>query len=372
MRTVLIEPAKKWPQLLICLCGGCWLFATLLQAQSVDEDLPLPRWEEEPSHLPSGSQFNSLLPSDSLTAPSDFMPSGPRLTDTPPVLMPGYSELGPTDLSLFLHGSILGNVTPLRTPAVPTAAVALKELPSEILQGLATSPANEMLMDPQSLLGEVSRLDLERLLDFHAKEAKVRFYLLVIGADQKLPTITALDQLAHGALTRQHSCLAVYPLGEPWRARVFMSKSVHHFVPVKNLADLAADCIADAQQAGEPTSQLQRFAVRLSTRLFWLEKTLTGTGSQTSLQEISAESEPTTAAPSESSSTRIMAMTGLILGGLCLLVITLLIIRRRVRKKRPDESFVWLLPDPDVLPRLGGAFSGGSSSICSFKARGGN
>lgn len=367
MRTALIEPAKKWPLLLICLCGG-WVISTPLLAQSVEEDLPLPRWEEEPTNLPTGSQFNSLLPSDSLTAPSDFTLSGPRLTDTPPVLMPGYSELGPTDLSLFLHGSILGNANQARTPHVPTAAVALKELPPEILRGLATSPANELLMDPQPLLGEVPRQDLERLLEFHAKEAKVRFYLLVIGPDQKLPSITALDSLAHGALTRQHSCLAVYPLGEPWRARMFMSKSVHQFVPVKNLADLAADCIADAQQVEEPTTQLQRFAVRLSTRLFWLEKTLTGTGAQTSLQEIAAEGETSTASLIEPSSTRAMAVIGLVLGGLCLLAITLVIMRMRARKKRPDDSFVWLLPDPDVLPRLGGAFSGGSGAVCSVKA----
>lgn len=367
MPAIHIKFAKKRLPLLICLCGA-WALGQPLKAQSVDADLPLPRWDNEPAQLPTGSQFNSLLPSDSLTAPSDFMSSGPRLTDTPPVLMPGYSELGPTDLSLFLHGSILDKSPRAPAPRQPTAALALKDLPAEILQGLATSPANELLMDPLNLLGEIPRQDVERLLEFHVKEAKVRLYVLVIGADQKLPASMALDTLAHGALTRQHSCLAVYPLGEPWRGRLFMSQSVHQYVPVKNLAELAADCIADAQQAEESAAQLQRFAVRLSTRLFWLEKSLTGVGAQTSLAEVAAVSEEAPMSGRETGSTRTLAVLGLVLGVICLMVLTAVVLRLRAKRKRPDESYVWLLPDPEVLPRLGGAFSGGGGALCSFKS----
>lgn len=352
---------------LLCL-SLCWGCTVLSLAQSLDDDLPLPRWEDEPTAMPSGSQFNSLLPSDSLTAPSDFLPSGPRLTDSPPVLMPGYSELAPMDLSLFLHGSIMGSAPVAKTPHLPTAAMALKEVPAEVLSGLAQSPANELLMDPLTLLGEIPRQDVERLLEFHAKEAKVRLYLLVIGADQKLPSSLTLDRLAHGALTRQHSCLAVYPLGEPWRARLFMSRSVHQFIEVQNLAELAADCIADAQQTEEPTAQLQRFSVRLSTRLFWLEKSLAGTGAQTTLQEVAATSEASLSQASESSTTQTLAWIGAALGVVCMLTLAAFWLKLHAKKKRPDEAFVWVLPDPEVLPRLGGAFSGGSGAICSFKA----
>ncbi len=117
-----------------------------LSAQSIDEELPLPRWEREAPALPRisepGSQFNSLLPTDSLLpSPPEqqgLLQSGPRLADAPPVLMPGYSELGPTDLSLFLHGSILQAVKPAHAPHQPTPVMSLRELPQELLTTLAT------------------------------------------------------------------------------------------------------------------------------------------------------------------------------------------------------------------------------------------
>ena len=342
--------------------------------QNIDEVLPLPRWDKEAPAQPvaeePGSQFNSLLPSDpfaddNLTLP----PSGPRLSDAPPTLMPGYSELGPMDLSLFLHGSILQSDSPKAAMPHPTPVMDLRDLPAEILQGLTDAPANEYVMDPQNLIPEVTRIDLDRLLEFHAKESQIHFYLLIIDTNQKLPDAATLDHLAHGALTRQKACLAVYPMGEPWRARVLLSPSIHSSVTAASLADLAADCIQDAHQAQQSSLQLQRYAVRLSTRLFWLEKTLPSASvasSTTSLQEIAGQSNP--ASSPLFGSKWILPSLITIAGLLATILLTLILRKKRSRLVMTEPTHVWILPDIEVTPRLGGAFSGGASIMISFKS----
>jgi hypothetical protein len=341
--------------------------------QSIDEDLPLPRWEKDAPAVPRneepGSQFNSLLPSDPFANDHFELPaSGPRLSDAPPTLMPGYSELGPMDLSLFLHGSILQSADQSAVMHRPTPVMDLRDVPSELLKGLTDAPANEYLMDPQNLTPEVTRIDLERLLEFHAKESLIHFYLLVLDTNQKLPDSAALDDLAHGALTRQKACLAVYPLGEPWRARIFLSPTIHGSVTSAMLTELAADCIQDAHQAQLSSQQLQRYAVRLSTRLFWLEKSLPAVSaapSTTSLQEVAASASP--AILSHLLTTWALPLS---IGGALLFLIALALILR-ARRSAPamvEPTHVWILPDIEVIPRLGGAFSGGTSALISFKS----
>ncbi len=366
---------------LIEAVGTACLMLTLLASsvplafsQDIDETLPLPRWENEAPLQPMaeepGSQFNSLLPSDPFANdPLELPPSGPRLSDAPPTLMPGYSELGPTDLSLFLRGSILQSDSPKAAMPHPTPVMDLRDLPADILQGLTDAPANEYVMDPLNLIPEVTRIDLDRLLEFHAKESLIHFYLLVIDTNQKLPDAATLDHLAHGALTRQKACLAVYPLGEPWRARILLSPSVHSSVTAATLSELAADCIQDAHQAQQSSLQLQRYTVRLSTRLFWLEKSLpiaSAATSTTSLQEIAGQTK-STSSPLIGSKWIVPSLIA-IAGLLATILLTLILRKKRSRLAMTEPTHVWILPDIEVTPRLGGAFSGGASNMISFKS----
>ncbi len=357
--------------LVLTLLASC---VSLAFSQDIDEALPLPRWENDAPAQPMaeepGSQFNSLLPADAFVEDSLELPSsGPRLSDAPPTLMPGYSELGPTDLSLFLHGSILQSDSPTAAMPRPTPVMDLRDLPTEILDSLKDAPTNEYVMDPQNLIPEVTRIDLDRLLEFHAKDCQIHFYLLVIDTNQQLPTTAALDHLAHGALTRQKACLAVYPLGEPWRARVLLSPNIQSTVTTATLADLAADCIQDAHQAQQSSLQLQRYAVRLSTRLFWLEKTLPSSSTETNtslLPKIAGQTHPISISLFQSTwiVPSLIAMAVL----LTAIWLTQLLVKKRSRQLMTEPTHVWILPDIEVTPRLGGAFSGGSSITVSFKS----
>jgi hypothetical protein len=355
--------------LALLISGVSWAYG-----QGIDEALPLPRWENDaPAQAMAeepGNQFNSLLPNDPFANdPLEFPASGPRLSDAPPTLMPGYSELGPTDLALFLQGSILQTDRPTAALPHPTPVMDLRDLPTEILQSLKDAPTNEYVMDPKNLIPEVTRTDLDRLLEFHAKDCQIHFYLLVIDTNQKLPDAATLDHLAHGALTRQKACLAVYPMGEPWRARILLSPSVHSSVTAATLSELAADCIQDAHQAQQSSLQLQRYAVRLSTRLFWLEKTLPSSSTATSslsLQDIAGQTHPISNSLFQSTwiVPSLIAMA-VLLTAICL---TQLLVKKRSRQLMTEPTHVWILPDLEVTPRLGGAFSGGSSITVSFKS----
>jgi hypothetical protein len=345
-------------------------------AQSIDEELPLPRWEKEPPIIKSeaGNHFNSLLPADpllpALPAPQGLLQSGPRLGDTQPSLMPGYGDVEPMDLSLFLHGSILQQQSkrPARTP---TPALALRDLPQDIVRSLLDAPANELLIDSQNLVPEITRGDLERLLAFHAGESTIRLYMLVIDADQKLPDTLDLTRLAHGALSRQPSCLAIYPLGEPWRTRLLLSQSVHTSVTSAGLADMAADCIRDAHQAEDEAVQIQRYAVRLSTRLFWLQKSLV-----LSLNKVTASGprllevvgQDTNSGQSQGTiDLRLWLALAAIAVALLALIVILLFKRQSSSSRKSTHSHTWILLEPETSPRLGGAFSGGAGAVVSFK-----
>jgi len=344
-------------------------------AQSIDEDLPLPRWEREAPRVDAsdpGNAFNSLLPGETLVPALPEEPGmlhfGPRLNDTPTSLSP---QIGPTDLSLFLHGSLLQQAKPAQAPRVPTPVMALRDLSADLTKALTESPANTYLIDPQNLLPEVARGDLERLLDFHAGDARIRFYLLVIDADQKLPDSIDPALIAYGALTRYPSCLAIYPLGEPWRTRVLLSPSVHDVSSHETLMEMAADCIRDAQQADDADEQLHRYAVRLSTRLFWLqkampEKAMPHVGVSPSLKEITSGQETLGSV----SMLRLPLWSKVLLGSSAILLTLWLSLRHLVmRRTQPTTTTgqVWMLPEAEVQPRLGGAFSAGAGAVLSYK-----
>ncbi|MES2595138.1 MAG: hypothetical protein V4662_07380 [Verrucomicrobiota bacterium] len=351
--------------------------AVTSSAQSIDEELPLPRWDQRPplvngAPIPQepGSQFNSLLPGESLvpSLPQDpgALQFGPRLMDTPSSLNP---QFGATDLSLFLPGNLLQQARPAQAPRVPTPVMALKDLPAEIIASLDDSPANDYLIDPQNLVPEIARADIERLLEFHHSDARIRLHILVLDADQKLPDSLDPATIAHGALGRQHSCLAIFPLGEPWRARVLLSRPLHAAAKPDLLMDMVADCIRDAQEADDPMEQFHRYTVRLSTRLFWLEKSIPTTPfpktAGPSLREVTGGGE----APTPLFQWLTSPITKVVLSSMAVLGLGWLLLRKMMKRRQQGQanSQVWMLPEPEIKPRLGGAFSAGAGAAMSFK-----
>lgn len=350
----------------------------LQQAAGEDDSaLPLPRWSEQEirafrEQMTSGSGIllpeAEVLNDDLLTKP---LPFGPRLDQggghANAEILP---RLRPEDLRLFLPESLLGSSSAElgATRLVPTPVAALKDVPAEFLAVGANALANEYLIDPASHITEVHQQDLTRFLEFHGHEAMIKLHILILGADQKLPANANLDAMASGSLARGTACLVVYPLGEPWRARLFLSKTVHDHASSEFMKETARACVAEAMQSSDLHDQLRSYAVELSTRLFWLQKAL-GTSPERSaagqpLAEISGDAS---AAAVTGHQTSPLMPAATLAGVMALGMLSRPFFRRfRQWRRLRLQNRVWLLPEVETVPRLGGAFTGGGGGMMGY------
>jgi hypothetical protein len=232
-----------------------------------DEIMPLPAWSEQDlarihQGQPPESSVDLLWPMEGAVQTESHVD---LIADT------GLAKQPSVDISGFLPPM-------LRSPSSgqPSAQdpKLLVQVDKQYLTDCAAVPPNQYLIDPWQHLADLSGEELERFLAYHAESSTIKAYVLILERNEQLPKDANLQALASGALTHGRSCLAVLPVGEPWRARIFLSHDVQTSVPPVYLVNLAGDCINDAAQTSDEAEQLHRFLIRLSTRLFWLERTL--------------------------------------------------------------------------------------------------
>lgn len=381
-----IPSAKNLPVVLLltllCFAGNASADDGQPVEKADEHSLPLPRWSEQElkkfrESLPGGNS-PGVLPPKSGESVADInelihtpLSSGPRLDH---FFNNRDSELSPRlqaeDMRLFLPEAILGLPTqgPASAVQLPTPLASLKEVSREFLAACAQSLPKEYLIDPDQLVPEIQNHDMLRLLGFHAQDARIKLYVLVIGHDQKLPEGADLEKFASGSLLQSDACLVVYPLGEPWRTRLFVSRSIHNQISTEFLTETIQACLKESLQTSNVHDQLRRYTIHLSTRLFWLQKALAPdpadkTNKDQALAEFSSQSK-VPAAPSTSSLPPLLIWTsgsllllGLI-GTVCRRFLHLLQLRRQRR--------VWMLAEPETAPRLGGAFTGGGGGMIRY------
>ncbi|MHB1078295.1 MAG: hypothetical protein ACYC67_02770 [Prosthecobacter sp.] len=366
-------------------CAGIESAEVAQPAEKAEEHaLPLPRWSEQElkrfrDSLPGGNNPGDL-PSKSGAAISDFnelihtpLSSGPRLdhffnnhdSGLPP-------RLQAEDMRLFLPEAILGLPTqgPTSQVELPTPLAALKDVPPEFLAACTQSLPKEYLIDPGQLVPEIQNHDMLRLLGFHAQDARIKLYVLVIGHDQKFPEGADLEKIASGSLLQSEACLVVYPLGEPWRTRLFVSRSIHNQISTAFLSETIQACLNESLQTSNVHDQLRRYTIHLSTRLFWLQKALATevsgkTNKDQALAEFSSQSK-VPAVPS-TASTSLTTLLIWISGSLLLLGLIGITCRQffrhlQLRRRRR----VWMLAELETSPRLGGAFTGGGGGMIRY------
>jgi hypothetical protein len=276
-------------------------------------------------------------------------------------------------MGLFLPESLLattGDATPPLRP--PTPAIAIENFPAEAFQAAANRATSQALIDALGLIPEMPTAGLKRFLEFHNREARIPISVVVMDRHHRLAESADLAAMA-SASDSGETALVAYPLGEPWRARIFLSRSIHAGVTPNYLAGMASDCIEDALEVSDPGDQLQRFLVRLSTRLFWLEgvlgpKKLDGPA-QAQLHEIAHAPQPNSTQWLRNLASWVFRGSW-ILGALALGLTAGWLGLRKLRSRIEDRnrSSVWILPEPEIEPRLGGAFSGGTSASDVFQS----
>jgi hypothetical protein len=368
---------------------GVWLLMAMLccAAAQSDEDLPLPRWSEDELRLFQEQRQIGLEPDTLLPEAPGYLENldqalrepltrgGPRLDELPSTLS---GEIIPRfrvqDILSFLPDASREEV---RRPSPASAdMLPLRETTREFLQAAIQWPGDRYLIDPEARLPEMATMEIERLLEFHASDARIKLYVLVLAKNEKLPPDAGLDSIASGKLVSSDACLIVYPLAEPWRARLLVSRTVHDMASPMFLSETAGECVRQALIATEAGDQLERFITALSPRLFWLQNAM-GKASpapqpSSVLQEV-AEVERSTPPPvteqPQGESTAILilrtliaatTLAGLVMGGIWTA-------RRRLRRRRIQmQTNVWLLPEREVQPRLGGAFCGGAGLVARY------
>lgn len=345
-----------------------------------DGALPLPRWtEQELKAFKEGPRgLGAILPESDGPA-TDIgellrtpVPSGPRLEHSFGAEGGALSpRLRPEDMGLFLPASILGpstsspaNVHTQR--ALPTPVVALRQVSAEFLTACERISRTDYLLDPDLLVPEMQHHDLQRFLEFHAKDARISLYIVILDRNRKLPETADWAKIISGDLRNEDTCLLVYPLGEPWRSRLFVSRAIHDQTSPAFLVETIQACLTEAMQASDAHDQLHRYAVHLSTRLFWLQKAL-GLGHSEAAQ--SSNLPLTEVTPEMQLQTRDFGM-GLVPWGLGFLIVCVVStwgIRRLGHNWRLRcQSRIWILPEPETIPRLGGAFSGGGGAMTRY------
>jgi hypothetical protein len=216
----------------------------------------------------------------------------------------------------------------------------------------------------------LEREDMERFLGYHERDSDIRASLLILGRDQKLGPTLDLAKIAHGTLLSGNGCLLVAPYGEPWRARLFFTASIHQRAPAERLSRVLGEAIADAQTQKAPQEQIHRMAVRLSIGLFQLQSLLNKSAASSPPRPSKVVPAGTTAlsevAPHADNSTLTGASTWLPLGSaagwslLGLLASGLGVFSWWRWQKFRLLRYEWLLPTPTTLPvRLGGAHAAG-------------
>ncbi len=372
-------------------------FSRLVLANDEASELPLPQWSEEdikgmrdapavPFVLggvlwPGGMAAEAAA----LPVPAGAGAPSPTVSAAPPATAPLEIADQPgtaqpkTDLSHFMPPELLSTrAAPQPAPPKSQPGV-LRAVSSEYLAKAYASPATEHLLDPDGNLGETHSEDIRRFLEFHANDARIDAFILLMAGDERLPDTANLASTAQGELLGREGCLVVYAYGQPSRARLFLSRSVHGGVPAPYLASLLEDCVSDASQASDADDQLHRFLVRLSIRLFWLERMLPPLspalvakvasqpmpGTQSELTEIGAN-PGTTEADSAFLGIQIDERVWAYLG---VIVLVLLLGLGGLRWQRYRlRHYVWLLPEPAGLqPRLGGQQCGGSATWVRYR-----
>lgn len=325
----------------------------------------------------------TLLPEvpDYMQDGSDPLRSGPRLEDLPATLTGDITpRLRVEDLRMFLpdtQGLPALEVRPAVTSDGALSHGMLKDVTREFILAANEALRSEYLIDPDVIVPEMAHLQMLRFLEFHANDARIKLYVLVIPKDSRLPAKPELDGIASGSLVKSEACLLVYPIGEPWRARLFVSRSVFEHTSATFLTETTEACAKAAMQSSEAADQLQNFAMELSTRLFWLQKALgkeSAAGSAQTLAEVTpavAGGNATTSETAPPASSAVppetddawTAVLWALAGVFAMATGGLGFLHWQKWRKRRVQTRVWILPEVETSPRLGGAFSGGGGAM---------
>ncbi len=244
------------------------------------------------------------------------------------------------------------------------------------------------LVDPQHLLTEQKSHDVQRFLEYHADEAEFDICLMLFGGTQEVPADVSLQRVHDQWFGAEPVVTVAYFLEHPERSQVIYGETVRGRLAAAVFEQIFQSCVREAQVAETAYDQVERFAIELSIRLYWLAKlierqaageTIASTHEELSRpewQEMATPGQSTAARESRDSRTdvvgeklRALPWLGLGLGAAFLsglLGTGWWWWRRDSLAAKPV-----LFPDLEMPSRLGGTYSGGGYVGISFEVSSG-
>lgn len=280
-------------------------------------------------------------------------------------LVPGASLLVPEEGDQA--DAVNGELDPPSAEDLARTEERWDEVPEAFLDAYFANPPSTFLIDPQGLLD--SRVSRERseFLDYHSGDSEIALYVYVFGGDQEIPAGVRHEELPEWVLSTGKPAVAVlYHLGAPQRSVIRLSPSLMDSITAAEQRAALANAVSEALGKSDPVGQLEAFCVRMSIRLYWMERAA-GLASEPPLAgpdttETPAEKEKLPAKEEFRKRVAAWAKRWLAPGGV--VAGTLVVSALGIWFARAKRKFRF--PEFEVSPRLGGDHGAGVGAVLSF------
>lgn len=241
------------------------------------------------------------------------------------------------------------------------------EVSEEYLTEYFAEKPDGHLVDPQNLLSERERKDLEVFLNYHAGDSSIEMYVYVFGGDQQIPGDVREEEVVERLYSVGKPAMVVYYyLGSPQRTTVYLSPVITDTVSAAEQRRALESSVMQAFGSTKPFDQLEAFLVQMSIRIYWMERMEEGTAEET--EEVIPEGESTRAFTKKETPVKTpmkipswARLAGWIfaagLGGALAMWSLVMWWRARVRYRFPEF---------EVEQRLGGSHAAGIGAVISF------
>ncbi|MGY8641917.1 MAG: hypothetical protein ACKVJU_12590 [Verrucomicrobiales bacterium] len=243
----------------------------------------------------------------------------------------------------------------------------------------------EFLIDPQQMLTEQKSNDVRRFLEYHAEEAGIDIYLIVMGNGQKIPEDISLASQHREWFGEIPTALVATTMGTMGNTQIVYGDQITGSVDKNAIDKVYQHCLREAQKIENDSDQIEQLALELSIQLYWVSQLLdkdSGTVSPITSNangEIVATSRPDGAAmpiPFQNGASTTMGPLGIpltwwILGSVALLALisAIWMVSWMWRRDSLNRKPV-LFQELSMPSRLGGEFSGGGFVGMSYDVSG--
>ena len=229
----------------------------------------------------------------------------------------------------------------------------------------------DFLVDPLALLTEQRSNDVSRFLEYHSAEAPFDICLMVLRENERIPEGTSLAELHKKWFGDERVALVVYPFGQARKTQFEFGSAVRSRVSSTVVGRIEQSCVAEAAVGADPSDQVEKLAIELSIRLYWLGRILDRPQSMTEAEAEAAADQQRVADNSGDSRTegflagRTMQWWWLFFGVLLSVVAGGAL--RWLFRRNSLAGEPMFFPDRELAVRLGGPCAGGTCAAISFR-----